>query len=105
MFSISLPLFLFQVTLSIASVFTFALHCMAWPYNNKNRLANGMEAMYLFSFVMLANIQRISDKQIRQAISVVILMLTYGFALVFFISKLVQGFTKRRSKIATNQRD
>ena len=97
-----LSYFLFQVYITVACSCIFALHCIAWPYDNMKRWANEIEAVYLFALVILANVQSIEGSSTRHTISVVIIILTYGFAAVFFLLKAIRFFRmfflKRRNE-------
>ena len=82
------------MAITIACILIFGLHCMAWPYSKKNRLANRIETVYLLALVILANVQSVRDKNTRHLVSILILALTYGFGTIYFITKAVRFFRK-----------
>ena len=57
-----------------------------------NRWANEIEAVYLFALMMLANVQSIESDNIRHTVSILVLLLTYVFGVVFFFVKAVRFF-------------
>ena len=85
-------LLFFQTCITIACSCIFALHCIAWPYNEVNRWANEIEAVYLFALMMLANVQSIESDNIRHTVSILVLLLTYVFGVLFFFVKAVRFF-------------
>ena len=66
-------------------------------------MANEIEAAYLFALLILANVQSIENNNIRHTLSIIILILTYGFGGMFFIVKAIrffpEFFRKRREEL------
>ncbi len=87
-----------QLILTIACSFIFALHCLAWPYSKKNAWANRIESLYLLALVVLANIQSLQNQSYRHGVSVVILIVTYSFALLLFLYKALRFLRKWNRK-------
>ena len=57
-------------------------------------MANEIEAAYLFALMILANVQSIENNNIRHTLSIIILILTYGFGGIFFTVKAIRFFPK-----------
>jgi len=81
-----------QISITVACSCIFAFHCIAWPYNDMKRWANEIEAVYLFALMILANVQAIENINTRHTLSIIILMLTYGFGGIFFAVKAIRFF-------------
>eukprot|EP00794_Sanderia_malayensis_P019851 gene19851-21793_t len=97
-----------QIVLTVACSLIFAVHCLAWPYSKKNRWANRIEAMYLLCLVILANLQSVNNASYRHGFSALILVITYVFALILFLTKAVrflQKWNKKRRRAQQQQQN
>ena len=81
----------------------FALHCIAWPYNDKYPWANKIETVLLLSLVILANTQSLENDNTRHAVSIFILVVTYTFAVLFSAYKAARFFRKWYEKRKNGQ--
>ena len=85
-----LIIIVFQTCITVACTCIFVLHCIAWPYDEMNARANKIEAVYLSALMILAYVQSFESNNIRNIISISILLPTYGIGAIFFIVKALK---------------
>ena len=79
--------------MTVATIFILTIHCLAQPYaertdkNNQqpNPWANYTEAFFLLGLTCISAVQRVEDDTARNSITIVILVLMYGPALIYYV--------------------